>query len=277
MRCVVRLRSSRNFERIYYNMSTPTTNNLIERLFSAGAHFGFKKSRRHPTVTSYLFTSKDGNDIFDLEQSASLIESAAAVLNEAGKNGKNVVFVGTKDEVSRLVQATAESLAMPYVTNRWIGGMLTNWSEIKKRIMRLESLTTERESGELDRKYTKKERVMITREVDKLNFNFAGIKNLTRTPDLMVVVDPRHDFIAVQEASDIRIPVIALMSSDCDAAKITHPIFVNDALQSSVSVVLAELAKAFSDGKAQFVPKPVAPRTPLATDSRTRRPRPVSA
>ena len=269
--------SSRNFERIYYNMSTPTTNNLIERLFSAGAHFGFKKSRRHPTVTPYLFTSKDGNDIFDLEQSAALIEAAAAVLHEAGKNGKNVIFVGTKDEVSRLVHATAESIAMPYVTNRWIGGMLTNWSEIKKRIMRLESLTTERESGELDRKYTKKERVMITREVDKLTFNFAGIKNLTRTPDLMVVVDPRHDFIAVQEASDIRIPVIALMSSDCDAAKITHPVFVNDALQSSVSVVLGELAKAYSEGKAQFVPKPVVTRTPIATDSRARRPRPVSA
>jgi small subunit ribosomal protein S2 len=258
-------------------MSTPTTNNLIERLFSAGAHFGFKKSRRHPTVTSYLFTSKDGNDIFDLEQSAGLIEAAAAVVNEAGKNGKTVVFVGTKDEVSKLVQTTAESLALPYVTNRWIGGMLTNWSEIKKRIMRLDSLMAERESGELDRKYTKKERVMINREIDKLNFNFAGIKNITKTPDLMVVVDPRHDFIAVQEASDIRIPVIALMSSDCDAAKVTHPVFVNDALQSSVSVVLGELAKAYTDGKAQFVPKPVAPRVPTtSSDSRPRRPRPTA-
>lgn len=259
-------------------MSTPTTNNLIERLFSAGAHFGFKKSRRHPTVTPYLFTSKDGNDIFDLEQSAALIEAAAAVVNEAGKNGKTVVFVGTKDEVSKLVQTTAESLALPYVTNRWIGGMLTNWSEIKKRIMRLESLIAERESGELDRKYTKKERVMINREIDKLNFNFAGIKNISKTPDLMVVVDPRHDFIAVQEAADIRIPVIALMSSDCDAAKITHPVFVNDALQSSVRVVLGELAKAYTAGKAQFVPKPVAPRVaPTSSDSRPRRPRPTVA
>jgi small subunit ribosomal protein S2 len=253
-------------------MSTPTTNNLIERLFSAGAHFGFKKSRRHPTVTSYLFTSKDGNDIFDLEQSAALIESAAAILNEAGKNGKNVVFVGTKDEVSRLVKATAESISMPFVTNRWIGGMLTNFSEIKKRIARLDSLMAERESGELDRKYTKKERVMINREIDKLNFNFAGIKTLTRTPDMMVVVDPRHDVIAVQEALDVRIPVIALLSSDCDASKITHPVFVNDALQSSVTVVLGELSKAYAEGKAQFVPKPVVSSRP-SSDSRPRRPR----
>lgn len=257
-------------------MSTPSTNTLIERLFGAGAHFGFKKSRRHPTVTPYLFTSKDGNDIFDLEQSAALIEAAAAVLLEAGKNGKTVIFVGTKDEVSQTVKTSAELAVMPFVTNRWIGGMLTNFSEIKKRINRLESLTVERESGELDRKYTKKERVMINREIDKLNFNFAGIKALTRTPDFMVVVDPRHDVIAVQEALDMRVPIIALMSSDCDAARVTYPVFVNDALQASVKVVLGELVTAFNTGKASFVPKPVVPRTPT-TEVRARRPRPVTA
>ncbi len=258
-------------------MSTPSTNTLIDRLFSAGAHFGFKKSRRHPTVTPYLFTSKDGNDIFDLEQSAALIESAAAVLMEAGKNGKTVVFVGTKDEVSAVVKEMAEAAAMPFVTNRWIGGMLTNFSEIKKRINRLESLNVERESGELDRKYTKKERVMINREVAKLTFNFAGIKTLTRTPDLMVVIDPRHDVIAVQEAIDMRVPVIALMSSDCDTARVTYPVLVNDALQASVRVVLSELVAAFNAGKATFVPKVVAPRVAQVADSRPRRPRPVTA
>jgi small subunit ribosomal protein S2 len=257
-------------------MSTPSTNNLIERLFSAGAHFGFKKSRRHPTVTQYLFTSKDGNDIFDLEQSAALIESAAAVLHEAGKNGKTVVFVGTKDEVAQVVKTSAEAAVMPFVTNRWIGGMLTNFSEIKKRIMRLESLSAERESGELDRKYTKKERVLINREIDKLNFNFAGIKSLTRTPDFMVVVDPRHDEIAVQEALDMRVPVIAIMSSDCDVKRVTYPVVVNDALQASVKVVLSELVAAFNSGKATYVPKPVAPRA-ATVDTRPRRPRPVTA
>ena len=131
----------------------------------------------------------------------------------------------------------------------------------------------ERESGELDRKYTKKERVMINREIDKLNFNFSGIKTLTRTPDLMVVVDPRHDVIAVQEAIDMKVPVIALMSSDCDAARITYPVFVNDALQSSVKVVLGELTAAFTAGKTQFVPKPVAPRPVVTTEARRPRPR----
>jgi len=258
-------------------MSTPSTQNLIDRLFSAGAHFGFKKSRRHPTVTPYLFTTKEGNDIFDLEQSAALIETAAAVLNEMGKNGKTAIFVGTKDEVSAITKVAAERIEMPYVTNRWIGGMFTNFSEIKKRILRLESLTNERESGELDRKYTKKERVLINREIDKLNFNFAGIKSFPRPPAVMVVVDPRIEVIAVQEAIDMGVPVIALMSSDCNVSRITYPVIVNDALQASVSVVLAELTAAFAAGKAQYVPKPVAPRTPLATDSRTRRPRPATA
>jgi len=254
-------------------MSTPSTNTLIEQLFSAGAHFGFKKSRRHPSVTPYLFASKDGNDIIDLEQSAELIIKAAAFLEESGKNGKTVVFVGTKDEVSRIVKEVAEKLAMPYVTNRWIGGMMTNFSEIKKRIARLESLTLEQESGELERKYTKKERVLITREMDKLKHNFGGIKALTRPADVMVVVDPRHDSIAVQEARDLNIPIIALMSSDCDVTSVTYPVIVNDALQASVSVVIAELARSFEIGKAAFVPRPVAPRIPAVDSRPARRPR----
>ncbi len=256
-------------------MSTQSTN-LIERLFAAGAHFGFKKSRRHPTVTPYLFTAKDGNDIFDLEQTAGLIATAAGVLEEAGKQGKTVLFVATKDEVSHLVKTTADKVAMPYVVNRWIGGMLTNFSEIKKRLYRLESLIAEKESGELERKYTKKERVLINREVDKLMHNFGGIRTCMKVADIMVVVDPRHDSIAVTEAREIGMPIIALMSSDCNTSEVTYPIVVNDALQSSVSMVLNELATAYQNGRATFVPRPATstrPSTGASTDSRTRRPR----
>ena len=144
--------------------------------------------------------------------------------------------------------------------NRWIGGMFTNWSEIKKRIYRLESLINEKESGELDRKYTKKERVLINREIDKLQFNFGGIKTCQKVADVMVVVDPRHDHIAITEAAEMNVPTIAIMSSDCDASKVTYPITVNDALQSSVAIVLAELGTAYQNGKALYVPKPAAPR-----------------
>ncbi|MFT7644599.1 MAG: small subunit ribosomal protein S2 [Candidatus Paceibacteria bacterium] len=240
-----------------------TTNDktsLIERLFQAGSHFGFKKARRHPTTAQYLYTTKDGNDIFDLEKTSILLETAKETLKEAGLHGKTVLFVGTKEEASRIVTAAAEKSESPYVTNRWIGGMLTNFSEIKKRINRLEVLTNEKESGELERKYTKKERVVLGREMDKLGFNFFGISKLQKMPDLMLVVDPRHDSIAVAEAQERNIPVIAIMSSDCDANKVKFPVAVNDSLQTSVSLVIHELADAYTEGKSAYVPKPVESR-----------------
>lgn len=235
---------------------------FIERLFQAGSHFGFKKSRRHPTVTPYLYTTKDGNDIFDLEKTADLLSTAKETLTEAGKLGKTVLFVGTKDEATKLVKAAAEKAESPYVVNRWIGGMLTNFSEIKKRINRLEALTHEKESGELERKYTKKERVVIGREADKLTFNFFGISKMQKMPDIMLVVDPRHDHIAVTEAHEKNIPVMAIMGSDCNAAGIAYPVIANDSLQSSVSLLLEELTTAYNTGRAAFTPKPVEARRP---------------
>jgi small subunit ribosomal protein S2 len=240
-------------------MST-TDKSFIDRLFQAGSHFGFKKSRRHPTVVPYLYTTKDGSDIFDLEQTTSLLETAKETLKEAGLHGKTVLFVATKDEASLIVKTAAEKTESPYVTNRWIGGMLTNFSEIKKRINRLDTLTTEKESGELERKYTKKERVVIGREATKLAFNFFGISKMTKLPDLMLVVDPRHDSIAVAEAKEKNVPVMAILSSDCDASQVKFPVFANDSLQTSVTLIMNELVTAYSEGKSAYVPKVVEPR-----------------
>jgi hypothetical protein len=133
-----------------------------------------------------------------------------------------------------------------------------NFSEIKKRIDRMHRLAVEGESGELERKYTKKERVVIGREIEKLHFNFGGIKKLERIPSMMLVVDPRHDHIAVTEANDMKIPVVGIMSSDNNTRLVTYPVIVNDALQTSVSLVLAELLGAYTKGKATYVPKPTA-------------------
>jgi len=252
-------------------MSTTTDkSSFIDRLFQAGSHFGFKKSRRHPSVVPFVFTTKDGNDIFDLEKTTVLLESAKEVIKDAGLHGKTVLFVGTKDEASVLVKAAAEKAESPYVSNRWIGGMLTNYSEIKKRINRLEVLTQERESGELERKYKKKERVVLGREADKLSHNFFGISKMQKLPDLMVVVDPRHDSIAVAEAAERNIPVMAILSSDCDASLVKHPVIANDSLQTSVKLLLTELVASYSDGKAAYVPKPVEARP--ARPARTERP-----
>lgn len=238
-------------------MTTETdTKNLVDRLFSVGAHFGFSKSRRHPTVKPYLYGNKQGTDIFDLEKTSKLLTDAASVLREAGTEGKTVLFVATKEESRKITREAAERAEMPFMVNRWIGGTLTNFTEIKKRIDRLIALMTEGESGELERKYTKKERVVIGRELNKLQFNFGGIKDLERVPQMMVVVDPRHDSIAVEEANELNIPIVGIMSSDNDLKKVTHPVVVNDALQASVSFVLDELVGAYLEGKKEYVPKP---------------------
>jgi small subunit ribosomal protein S2 len=233
--------------------------NLVSRLFEAGAHFGFKKARRHPTAAPFLYTTKEGSDVIDLAKTSELLIAAKATLKEAGSMGKTVLFVGTKDEAAKIVRVAAEKAETLYVTNRWIGGMLTNFTEIKKRINRLEELTNEKTTGELDRKYTKKERVVIGREAAKLEFNFFGISKMTRMPDLLLVVDPRHDSIAVAEATEKRIPIMAIMSTDGDASMIKYPVVANDALQTSVSLIMEELTAAYIEGKSAFVPKEVAP------------------
>jgi small subunit ribosomal protein S2 len=246
-------------------MST-SNNTLIERLFAAGAHFGFSKSRRHPSTSAFIFGTKQGSDIIDLEQTAAQIEAAKAIVEEAGKNGKTVLFVGTKNETSVLVKAAADAVDMPFVVNRWIGGMLTNFPQIRKRFDRLKSLHAEKESGELDRKYTKKERVLIGREIDKLTFNFGGMFKLERIPDLIVIVDPRHDHIATTEARFAKVPVIGIMSSDSNVKQVTYPVLVNDALLASVELVLRELTTSYAEGKKSYV----APARPARIERRPR-------
>lgn len=228
---------------------------LVERLFAAGAHFGFSKSRRHPTAMPYLFGSKQGTDIFDLEKTEALLRDGAAYLEQIGAAGGVMLLVGTKEEVKRSVRERAEALSLPYVTNRWIGGMLTNFSEIQKRIKRLVTLREQRESGELERKYTKKERLMMAREMEKLDFNFGGISAMEKLPAVLLIIDPRHDDIAVREARQLGIPVVAIMGSDCDARPVEKPVFVNDAHRSSVALALDELIAGYERGRAAYTPE----------------------
>ena len=247
-------------------MNTQTTHNIdIDQLFQVGAHYGFTKSRRHPTVVPYLYGTKDGNDIFDLEKTAEQIATAAALIEDYAKQDKSIMYVSTKDESKHLVRDTATSLETPFIVNRWIGGVLTNFSEIKKRIQRLNDLEAEQASGELDRKYVKKELVVLGREMDKLRHNFGGIQQMNRCPDLMVIVDPRHDQIAIEEAKTMGIPVIAIMNSDCDVSQIDHPIVMNDSLRGSVELVLATLARAQKAGVAAPKPKPSTTQQKAAT------------
>jgi small subunit ribosomal protein S2 len=220
---------------------------LIERLYSAGAHYGFSKSRRHPTAMPYLFGNKQGTDIFDLEKTSALLVAARAYLKKLAAGGGQALFVGTKEEIKETVKAHAAEVSMPSVTNRWIGGTLTNFPQIQKRIAYLATLRAQQESGELERKYTKKEQLLLSREMEKLAFNFGGITAMEHLPAALLVVDPRHEVTAVREARQMRIPIIAVMSSDCNAGDATFPVFVNDAHRASVTLALDELVAGYKE------------------------------
>jgi len=222
--------------------------NTIDSMFSAGAHFGLGRSRRHPTVAPFIFGTKNRTDIFDLEKTEKTLEAAKAFVNTLGKEGKTILFVGGKKEASALVKTVAMSLNMPYVEGRWIGGTLTNFGNIRKRIERYEKLVSDREKGELA-KYTKRERMLIDREIAKLERMFLGIVSLKKMPELLFLVDPRKEQNAIGEAAHAKIPVMALASSDCNISEVKYPIVGNDAAKASINFFLNEIASAYNAGK----------------------------
>lgn len=217
----------------------------IQKLFDAGAHVGFSRARRHPSMRSFIFDKKNRADIIDLEKTADCLEQAAHFLKTVAEGGKKVLFVSGKNETKRIVRAAAEKAGMPFVTGRWIGGTLTNFSEITKRVKRLEKLRDDKEKGNLD-KYTKKERLLIDREIQELEDVFGGLVSMTERPAALFVVDPRHEAIAVAEAKKMHIPVVALAGSDCDVRAIQHAIPANDTTQKSVSHVVDEIVSGIS-------------------------------
>lgn len=219
-------------------------NPVIEKLFSVGAHFGYSPSRRHPSVSKYIFGAKGGVELFDLEQVASLLSEALEFVSKLASERKTILFVGGKAEAREALKRAAERLNQPYSAGRWIGGSITNFGEIKRRLNRLDELTDMREKGELA-KFTKKERLLIDREIIDLESMFGGLKGMTKNPDALFVVDPKQESGAVAEARQLNIPVIALMNSDCDRKVATYPIPGNDAAREAIQYVLGEVADAY--------------------------------
>lgn len=207
---------------------------LINEMFDAGAHVGYSKTRRHPSTREFIFESRKKKDIINLEQTEKHLTSATEFLAELQKTDKQVLFVGTKAEAKGIVRAAAELIDMPFVTERWLGGTLTNSKEIKTRVDRLIKLTDQAEKGELIAA-NKKEKLMLQREIERLEKKFGGIKNMKKAPAALFVVDPKKEEIAVTEARQMNIPVIALANTDCDISIITYPIIANDTNVSSVN------------------------------------------
>lgn len=217
-------------------------------MFVAGAHFGLGHSRRHPSVSPFIFGIKNSTDIFDLEKTHSLLVSAKEYAKTLGKEGKTILFVGGKKEASSATKTVAQSLNMPFVDGRWIGGTITNFGQIRKRMDRYEKLIADKEKGELA-KYTKRERMLIDKEIASLEKMFLGIVGMRKIPDVLFIVDSKKEKIAVGEADHAKIPVIALLGSDCNMKEVKYPIVGNDTAKSSIQYFLEEIKNAYNEGK----------------------------
>ncbi len=224
-------------------------NTLVQALFKVGAHFGFSRSRRHATMKSFVFGSKNKTDILDLTKTSAVLEEALRFVKGLGTQGKTILFVGGKPEVQDLLKKAAESVSMPYVAGRWLGGTLTNFVEIKRRIKMMVELVANREAGTLAKKYTKKERVMIDREIVRLEENFSGLVSLEKLPDALVIVDTRRESIAVKEAILSKTPVVGIMNSDCDVSQVLYPVIGNDSSRESVTFFLDQIVEAYREGR----------------------------
>jgi small subunit ribosomal protein S2 len=210
----------------------------------AGVHYGYSRTRRHPTNSSFIYGTKDKVDIINLDKTIPQIEAAANFLQGLGAAGKTVLFVGVKPESRTIVIEIANLLKQPYVTERWIGGMLTNFPEIKRRINKLEDMREKKASGEYA-KFTKKEQLLMTREEERLTKYFGGMVGVTKLPDAIVIVDQKKEAIAAAEARKSNVPIVAIGNTDCSIRGIDYPITANDSSASSIAAILGILKDAF--------------------------------
>jgi len=220
----------------------------IQNLFEIGAHFGYSRSRRHPSAASFIFATKDKSDIFNLEETGKRLKDAEEFVASVAESGKQILFVAGKNEATKIVRGIAENIDTPHVAGRWIGGTLTNFKEIRKRIDKLERLRKERDAGERD-KYTKLERLMLDREIEELEGRFGGLEYMKELPAALFIVDPRHESAAVSEANQLGIPVVALANSDCNFKAINYPIPANDSVVKSIEFFTSAIAEAYEKNK----------------------------
>lgn len=228
----------------------------VEAMFEAGVHYGYGKSRRHPSASPFIYATKNKGDIIDLEKTSAMLGEALLFVKDLGAKGKTILFVGTKPEAKVAVEKGAVELGMPYVTARWIGGTLSNFTEIKKRIAELETYKKESVEGGLE-KYTKKERVVMAKKMERLAKYYTGLLGLKKAPDALFIIDPKAEKIAATEGEKAHIPIIGLANSDSNIKTVDYPIVGNDASLPSVSLFVAALVKAYKDGAATALKKEV--------------------
>ena len=223
----------------------------IKELLAAGAHFGHKTSRWHPKMAPYIHSKRQGAHIINLEKTVEELDLALPEMTRLASKGKKILFVGTKKQMCDTVKEIAESVEMPYVTVRWVGGMLTNVETVSKQIRKLKDLEHRMASGELEKRYSKLEVQRFQEEIDLLNERYGGIKDMNEQPIAVIVADTIQDRNAIKEAQSLNIPVFAIVDTNSDPTGITYPIPANDDAIKSVKLILGYFAEAIKEGKAK--------------------------
>jgi small subunit ribosomal protein S2 len=226
----------------------------MKALLESGVHFGHRTNKWNPRMKPFIFTERNGIHIIDLQQTVKSITTAYNTIRDSVSTGGVVLFVGTKRQAQETVHDEATRCGMPYVTERWLGGMLTNWATMRQRIVELERMEKLFESGEIE-KLTKKEGLLIQREITRLNIHLSGVRNMVHLPDLVLVVDVSREYAAVHEANLLKIPVIALVDTNCDPSNVDYVIPSNDDAIRAIKLLVAKMADAVEEGKAFFKDK----------------------
>lgn len=226
-----------------------TVNVDMKALLEAGAHFGHKTSRWHPKMAPYIHSKRQDAHIINLEKTVEALETALPKITDITKNGKKILFVGTKKQLNDAVKEVAESVNMPYVTERWVGGTLTNVETINRQIKKLKDLERKMASGELENRYSKLEVQRFQEEIDLLNERYGGIKEMTEQPAAIIVTDAIEDKNAIKEANVLGIPVFAITDTNVDPTKINYVIPCNDDSIKAVKLVLGYIVEAIKEGK----------------------------
>ncbi|MEX0772134.1 MAG: 30S ribosomal protein S2 [Balneolales bacterium] len=222
----------------------------IEELLKAGAHFGHLTRRWNPKMKEFIFMHRNGIHILDLNKTRELLQESLDEVVKISRSGKKVLFVGTKKQAQEIIRTEAERCDMPYVTDRWLGGMLTNFTTIKKSISRMEEIDAMERDGTFE-SITKKERLMLTREKEKLNNVLSGISKISRLPGALFVVDIVKENIAVNEALKLNIPIIAMVDSNCDPDVPDYIVPSNDDAAKAIQLVSSNIADAIIEGAAE--------------------------
>jgi small subunit ribosomal protein S2 len=222
----------------------------IKQLLEAGAHFGHKTERWHPKMAPYIHSKRGGSHIIDLTKTVANLEDALAFLTKTAAEGKQILLVGTKKQAQDIVRQTAIDTGMPFVTERWLGGMLTNWNTIGGRVKHLKDLESRMASGELANKYNKLEVQRFQEEIEQMNVIYGGIKEMNSRPGAVFVVDVVNDVNAVREANKMKVPLVALVDTNADPSQVTYPIPANDDAIKTIALILGYVKQAIETGKA---------------------------